>query len=287
MKKSFNLKSRLLVFVFCCLGSSSLFSQGCNEEKDDNVRYECWEKVLRSRAVIITNADLRGMVIQDIDFSNRTFVGGNVDGTRFINCNFEGVRFMKKGLRNVYFENCNFKGAAYFSPENCEFVNVDLKEYNVIQAKKNGNNKFTEKDCEGEVNKQDCWERIIKLGQKNMQGKDLTHLDLQGLDLSNVDLRNADLSYSNLSSTNLKNANLTNAKLDHTYFEKADLTNAKMISCQASGSFFNSANLKNADINKANFELADFKNTDFLDAKGAKTANFDHSNIHEAKNLTH
>jgi uncharacterized protein YjbI with pentapeptide repeats len=100
-------------------------------------------------------------------------------------------------------------------------------------------------------------QRVIKLGQADLNDADLEAITLSGADLHGADLRGASLDLATLSwaylwGAELNNADLSSTELDHADLSHADLTGANLRGTIALRSLsLREANLREADLSHA------------------------------------
>lgn len=164
-------------------------------------------------------ANLHGLVLKKINFSDSDFSGTNMDVTILTNSNFENVNFENASLYAVVAIDVNFRNA---NLSNARIIanmkNANLVGTNLQNARAGANTKNQPMGLMrtiikyAKLDKADLTNATFNLCEARFAS--FVDANLTGADLTNCDLRKADFT-----GANLTNTNLTGAKLDGTIFK--------------------------------------------------------------------
>jgi len=188
--------------------------------------------------VDLSDCDLKGKFIQDVDLGDSNLMKINLSGTTIKNVNLAnsillGANFTGADISGTSLANADLRGA--------DLTNATIKETDLRSANLSGaileNVIFKNLDAKGAnfagANMSGSIFKGIGLSNANLTGADLSLADLSGLNLSYTIIKDVDLSTTNITGANfyrsvLSNSNLTGADLSGSNISEADLTGADL-----------------------------------------------------------
>ncbi|MEK0343276.1 MAG: pentapeptide repeat-containing protein [Nitrosopumilus sp.] len=232
--------------------------------------------------VDLSDCDLKGKFIQDVDLGDSNLMKINLSGTTIKNVNLansilSGANFTGADISGTSLANADLRGA--------DLTNATIKETDLRSANLSGaileNVIFKNLDAKGAnfagANMSGSIFKGVGLSNANLTGADLSLADLSGLNLSYTIIKDVDLSTTNITGANfyrsvLSNSNLTGADFSGSNISEADLTgadltNAKLQKASLLGSILAYANLTGADFSGSNISEADLTGADLTNAK--------------------
>jgi len=204
------------VFTFCTL-SESFFRKATN----------------------LTNIDMQGSSMEDMDLSSINFQGSNFTNSNFSNSNLSNSNFTQAILKDAYLVNCNMYGC---SLKDADFTNAKLKQANLYYVVDQGYN-FSGCDLSESKLSPETLRGAIDLTSSNM-----SLCFLQGFDLSNMNLSRITIEYTNLRGINFSNSNLTESTLIGCDFSDCNLSKAILVGANLSESNFIGANMEGCTL---------------------------------------
>ena len=236
--------------------------------------------------VDLSDCDLKGKFIQDVDLGDSNLMKINLSGTTIKNVNLansilSGANFTGADISGTSLANADLRGA--------DLTNATIKETDLRSANLSGaileNVIFKNLDAKGAnfagANMSGSIFKGVGLSNANLTGADLSLADLSGLNLSYTIIKDVDLSTTNITGANfyrsvLSNSNLTGADFSGSNISEADLTgadltNAKLQQVSLLGSILAYANLTGADFSGSNLSNADLTGADLTNANLSET----------------
>ena len=236
--------------------------------------------------VDLSDCDLKGKFIQDVDLGDSNLMKINLSGTTIKNVNLansilSGANFTGADISGTSLANADLRGA--------DLTNATIKETDLRSANLSGaileNVIFKNLDAKGAnfagANMSGSIFKGVGLSNANLTGADLSLADLSGLNLSYTIIKDVDLSTTNITGANfyrsvLSNSNLTGADFSGSNISEADLTgadltNAKLQQVSLLGSILAYANLTGADLSGSNLSNADLTGADLTNANLSET----------------
>ena len=236
--------------------------------------------------VDLSDCDLKGKFIQDVDLGDSNLMKINLSGTTIKNVNLansilSGANFTGADISGTSLANADLRGA--------DLTNATIKETDLRSANLSGaileNVIFKNLDAKGAnfagANMSGSIFKGVGLSNANLTGADLSLADLSGLNLSYTIIKDVDLSTTNITGANfyrsvLSNSNLTGADFSGSNISEADLTgadltNAKLQKASLLGSILAYANLTGADFSGSNLSNADLTGADLTNANLSET----------------
>ena len=236
--------------------------------------------------VDLSDCDLKGKFIQDVDLGDSNLMKINLSGTTIKNVNLansilSGANFTGADISGTSLANADLRGA--------DLTNATIKETDLRSANLSGaileNVIFKNLDAKGAnfagANMSGSIFKGVGLSNANLTGADLSLADLSGLNLSYTIIKDVDLSTTNITGANfyrsvLSNSNLTGADFSGSNISEADLTgadltNAKLQQVSLLGSILAYANLTGADFSGSNLSNANLTGADLTNANLSET----------------
>ena len=236
--------------------------------------------------VDLSDCDLKGKFIQDVDLGDSNLMKINLSGTTIKNVNLansilSGANFTGADISGTSLANADLRGA--------DLTNATIKETDLRSANLSGaileNVIFKNLDAKGAnfagANMSGSIFKGVGLSNANLTGADLSLADLSGLNLSYTIIKDVDLSTTNITGANfyrsvLSNSNLTGADFSGSNISEADLTgadltNAKLQKASLLGSILAYANLTGADFSGSNLSNANLTGADLTNANLSET----------------
>lgn len=153
------------------------------------------------------------MILNNRNFSNRTFVNCNFSNTIISNCDFSGVTLVNCNFMGVELRNCNFDGAKI---RECEFSYAihRIARHRIMYAKIN-NCTFRN----AVILYTDFW---IKGSNIDFGGAKIGRCNFLASYLENMDFTDCRIKYLYVEDTCFKNSDLIYGKFEESEFEKCD-----------------------------------------------------------------
>lgn len=242
-------------------------------------------------AVELSEANLRGMDLEEINLSGAVLRMANLSGANLSGANLSQAQLDVSRLSATNLQRANLR-QAILNVANLVRANLnssDLREATLIRAEiiraDLSNSDLSGANLSGadlrettlrRVNFSDCILNEANLGgsclaeanlaSASLNGANLSRADLSAANLHNTEIRQANLSRANLSGVNLRGANLRWTDLSGANLRWADLSDANLSGVNLVGADLSNANLSNTNLIHANLSQARLIQADWIGA---------------------
>jgi uncharacterized protein YjbI with pentapeptide repeats len=242
-------------------------------------------------AVDLSEANLRGMELQDINLSGAILRMTNLSGANLSGANFSQAQLNVARLSAANLQKANLR-EAILNVANLVRANLksaDLREATLIRAEiiraELSNSDLSKANLGGadlreatlrratlyrcilnEANLGGAFLTEANLEHASLNGANLSRADLSSADLRNAEIRQANLSRANLSRVNLQGANLRWSDLSGANLRWADLSEANLSGANLVGADLSHANLNNTNLIHANLSQSRLIQADWMGA---------------------
>lgn len=205
-----------------------------------------------------TNADFRGVKLDNVDFSKATLTGAKMQdaslvGANFQGANLDGVNFTKANLNRARLIQASVIWAEFNNAQMnlVDLAEADLTLSNLVNAKMEGVN------LKGSKIGDQGTEKATKLSSTTLLAWQIVNQPREGRNLVEQNLSGLNLSF-----TSLKRANLSNSKLNYTDMTSTDLSGANLTGSQVNGANWSGAKLAGINLTDVAFDKNKLPKTD-------------------------